>query len=81
LSQFNLDKLSAQTLAQFDVVIGDLSVLSSLSSTESDVLKQAVADKGMGLIVRADSAGKTSWLQRQFPVDRPSGKEPAPCVT
>jgi hypothetical protein len=78
ISQFNLDKLSAQTLAQFDVVIGDLSVLSSLSSIESNVLKQAVANKGMGLIVRADSAGKASWLQRQFPVDRASGKEPAP---
>ncbi|MBD1386013.1 hypothetical protein IDJ75_12035 [Mucilaginibacter rigui] len=78
IAQFNLDKLSAQTLAQFDVVIGDLSVLSTLSSTESDVLKQAVANKGMGLIVRADSAGKTSWLQKQFPVDRPSGKEPEP---
>lgn len=77
ISQFNLDKLSAQMLAQFDVVIGDLSVLSTLSGAESDVLKQAVADKGMGLIVRADSAGKTSWLQKQFPVDRPSGKEPA----
>lgn len=78
IAQFNLDKLSTQTLAQFDVVIGDLSVLSTLSSAESDVLKQAVADKGIGLIVRADSAGKTSWLQKQFPVDRPSGKEPEP---
>jgi hypothetical protein len=78
IAQFNMDKLSAQVLAQFDVVIGDLSVLSSLSSAESDVLKQAVADRGLGLIIRADSTGKTSWMQKQFPVDRPSGKEPAP---
>jgi hypothetical protein len=78
IGQFNLDKLSAQTLDKFDVLIGDLSVLSTLNSTESDVLKQQVADKGLGLIIRADTAGKTSWLQRQFPVDRPSGKEPAP---
>jgi len=78
IAQFNLDKLSTQTLAQFDVVIGDLSVLSTLGNAESDVLKQAVADKGLGLIVRADSAGKISWLQKQFPVDRPSGKEPEP---
>lgn len=78
IAQFNLDKLSTQTLAQFDVVIGDLSALSALGNAESDVLKQAVADKGLGLIVRADSAGKTSWLQKQFVVDRPSGKEPEP---
>lgn len=78
ITQFDLDKLSAQTLDKFDVVIGDLSVLSALSSAESNILKQEVADKGLGLIVRADSAGKTSWLQKQFPVDRPSGKEPAP---
>lgn len=78
ISQFNLDKLSAQTLDKFDVVIGDLSVLSTLSNTENDLLKQAVADKGLGLIVRADSTGKTSWLQKQFLVDRPSGNEPAP---
>jgi hypothetical protein len=78
IAQFDLDKLSAQTLDKFDVVIGDLSVLSTLSGAESGILKQEVADKGLGLIVRADSAGKTSWLQRQFPVDRPSGKEPAP---
>jgi len=80
IGQFSLDKLSAQTLDKFDVLIGDLSVLSTLTNAESDVLKQQVADKGLGLIVRADTAGKTSWLQRQFPVDRPSGKEPAPAA-
>jgi hypothetical protein len=73
-----LDKISTQTLDRFDVVIGDLSVLNALSPAESGALKQEIADKGLGLIVRADSTGKTPWLQKQFPVDRPSGKEPAP---
>ncbi|MET3981276.1 hypothetical protein ABIB62_003798 [Mucilaginibacter sp. UYP25] len=77
-AQFNLDKLSTQTLNKFDVVIGDLSVLNGLSPSESGALKQAVADNGLGLIVRADSTGKTSWLQRKFPVDRPAGKDPEP---
>ena len=76
--QFSLDKLSAQTLARFDVVIGDLSVLSNLSTLETETLKQEMADKGLGLIVQGDSAGKTSWLQKQFPVDRLSDKEPLP---
>jgi hypothetical protein len=78
IDKFSLDKLSAQTLNKFDVVIGDLSVLSALSNAETETLKQAVADKGLGLIVRADTAGKASWLQKQFPVDRPSGNEPLP---
>jgi hypothetical protein len=78
IDQFKLDNISTQTLDRFDVVIGDLSVLNALSPAESGALKQEIADKGLGLIVRADSTGKTSWLQKQFPLDRPSGKEPAP---
>ncbi|MES2268318.1 MAG: hypothetical protein V4520_16265 [Bacteroidota bacterium] len=77
IAQFNLDKLSAQTFDKFDVVIGDLSVLNGLSPAESGALKQAVTDNGLGLIVRADSTAKTSWLQKQFPVDVVAGKEPA----
>ncbi|WP_454801545.1 hypothetical protein [Mucilaginibacter phyllosphaerae] len=77
IQQLSLDKLSTQTLNKFDVVIGDLSVLNGLTLAESAALKQAIADNGTGLIVRADSTGKTSWVQKPFPVDRPSGKAPA----
>ena len=77
VAQFNLDKLSAQTFDKFDVLIGDLSVLNGLSPAEGGALKQAIADSGLGLIIRADSTGKTSWLQKQFPVDKAAGKEPA----
>ncbi|MFD0763637.1 hypothetical protein ACFQZI_02145 [Mucilaginibacter lutimaris] len=76
IAQFNSDKLSAQIFDEFDVVIGDLSVLNGLSPAEEGALKQAVTDNGLGLIVRADTIEKTSWLQRQFPVDRAGGKEP-----
>ncbi|TSD63485.1 hypothetical protein FFF34_018005 [Inquilinus sp. KBS0705] len=76
--QLNLNSLSPATLNKFDVVLGDLSVITALSVAESAVLKQQIADKGLGLIVRADSIGKASWLQKDFPVDRPSGKEPVP---
>ncbi|RYU86834.1 hypothetical protein EWM62_16920 [Mucilaginibacter terrigena] len=78
--QLSLDKLSSQTFEKFDVLIGDLSVLNALSPAETGALKQEVADKGLGLIVRADSTGKASWLQKQFPVDKPSGREPAPAA-
>ncbi|MDB5286412.1 MAG: hypothetical protein JWR05_1361 [Mucilaginibacter sp.] len=78
IAQFPLDRLSPSTLNKFDVVIGDLSVLNALSGAESAALKQEVADNGLGIIVKADSTGKSSWLKRGFPVDGQSGKEPAP---
>lgn len=78
IAQFPLDRLSPSILNKFDVVISDLSVLNALSGAESTALKQEVADNGLGIIVKADSTGKSSWLQRGFPIDRPSGKEPAP---
>jgi hypothetical protein len=78
IAQLSLDRLSRATLNKFDVVIGDLSVLNALSGAESAALKQEVSDNGLGIIVKADSTGKSSWLQRGFPVDRPSGKELAP---
>jgi hypothetical protein len=78
IAQFSLDRLSPATLNKFDVVIGDLSVLNTLSGAESAALKQEVSDNGLGIIVKADSTGKSSWLQQGFPVDRQSGKEPTP---
>lgn len=77
LPQLPLDRLSIATLRKFDVVLGDLSVLNNLSGAESAVLKQEVADKGLGVIVRADSSGKSSWLQKDFPVTRSASKETA----
>jgi len=80
MQQLPLSRLSASTLNRFDVVMGDLSVLNNLSGAEGAALKQEVADNGLGIIVRADSADKASWLQKSFPVDKPAGKEPAPSV-
>ncbi|AMR30278.1 hypothetical protein A0256_01995 [Mucilaginibacter sp. PAMC 26640] len=77
LAQMPLNRLSTATLRKFDVVLGDLSVLNNLSGAESAALKQEVADKGLGVIVRADSSGKSSWLQSDFPVTRSASKETA----
>jgi hypothetical protein len=76
--QMNINTLTASTLGKFDVVMGDLSVFASLSTVEASALRQQVADAGLGVIVQADSAGKGSWLQRDFPVSHLSGKEPSP---
>lgn len=76
LNKLNLQHLSASLLNQFDLVIGDLSALKALPPSEGAVLKQQVTQKGLGVIVRADSTDKnTSWLQRDFPVNTVTAKE------
>lgn len=63
----NVDHLNNTLLDKFDVVIGDLSVL----KPEGALLKQQVAEKGLGVIIRADSSSKAaSWLQNDFPVEK-----------
>jgi hypothetical protein len=74
-TQMRLDNLSANTLQNFDVVIGDQFALQNLNAGESSALRQQVTQKGLGLIVRADSTGKNdSWFQSSFPVYRTSGQ-------
>jgi len=70
-----LDNLSPALLNKFDVVIGDLSTLKSLSAVENAALKQQVGQNGLGVIIRADSTGKSaSWLDNDFKVNAISSK-------
>ncbi|MDB5090793.1 MAG: hypothetical protein JWR09_4787 [Mucilaginibacter sp.] len=65
----SLAHLSAALLNKFDVVIGDLSALKALNSSESSALRQQVSQSGLGVIIRSDSLTKeTSWLQNNFKV-------------
>jgi hypothetical protein len=75
LEQVPLEHLSAQTIGKFDVLVGDLSVLKSLSTQEAAVLKTEVSQKGLGIIVRADSSSGNSWLQHNFPVTALQGRD------
>jgi hypothetical protein len=69
-----MEHLNAGILEQFDVVIGDLSVL----KTEG-ALKYEVTQKGLGVIIRADSLSKgSSWLQTDFPIEKLAVKNPSP---
>ncbi|QJD95102.1 hypothetical protein HH214_04020 [Mucilaginibacter robiniae] len=76
----NIDKLSLEhltpaLLSKFDVVLGDLSTLKALNASESGALKQEVLQKGLGVIVRADSAGNAaSWLQTGFQANAATAK-------
>ena len=70
------DRLSANVLDKFDVVMGDLSVLKTLNRDEAAVLKEQVSKKGLGVIIRADSSSKAiSWLQQSFPLDQVLAKD------
>ncbi|TFF38000.1 hypothetical protein [Mucilaginibacter psychrotolerans] len=75
IKQLPLDRLTASTLAQFDVVIGDLSTLNTLGGADAASLRHEVEDSGLGIIMRADSTGKTSWLQKDFLLENIQGKE------
>jgi hypothetical protein len=75
MQPLKVDHLSGALLDKFDLIIGDLSVLKS----ESALLKQQVMEKGLGVIIRADSSSKAlSWLQNDFPVEKLNVRNPPP---
>lgn len=79
LDQFSLDHLSASVFGKFDVLIADLTVLKTLNGAEATALQQEVTQKGLGVVIRADSSLRSNlWLQRDFPADRLAVKDPAP---
>jgi hypothetical protein len=74
-----LNSLTTSVLDKFDVVISDLSVIHVLSVGESALLKEQVTQKGLGLIVRADTTFDNKiWAERDFPIRQPSVKESRP---
>ncbi len=75
----DLTHITTGLLGKFDIVIGDLSVLKSLSPPENSALEQEVSQKGMGIIIRADSSDKkASWLQSNFSTNYEANKLQAP---
>jgi len=74
MQSVKIDHLNADILEQFDVVIGDLSILKT-----EEALKSEVVQKGLGIIARVDSLSKgSSWLQTNFPLEKLEGKNPLP---
>ncbi|NCD71467.1 hypothetical protein [Mucilaginibacter agri] len=73
VEQQSLQHLTTGLLDKFDIVLSDLDVLKNLNSAESAALKQEVQQKGVGIIVRADSTTHSNfWLQQNFPVNKVS---------
>jgi hypothetical protein len=79
LPRFSFDHLSARIINKFDVLIGDLAVLKSLKGQEAAALKSEVTQRGLGIIIKADSTMRSdSWLQSNFPAGRLQGKDTLP---
>ncbi len=76
IDKFPLDKLSAAALERFDVIVSDLTALKALPPPENEALQQQISQKGLGLIIRTDSSGRSgSWLQTGFSVTPPANKK------
>ncbi|OKS87881.1 hypothetical protein RG47T_3344 [Mucilaginibacter polytrichastri] len=73
VDQQSLARLTTGLVDKFDIVLSDLDVLKTLNASESAALKQEVLQKGVGIIVRADSTAHSNfWLQQNFPVNKVS---------
>ena len=74
LSPINLNRITLNSLAQFDVVVAEQHELSALSRGELSAL-QSVIEEGTGLIVQTDTALSQSFYSRHFPI-LPGGPKP-----
>jgi hypothetical protein len=75
MAKQSLDHLSMALLDKFDVIIADLSALTILPSVDAAALRQQVEQQGLGIVIRADSTGKSSsWLQEKFRINTASLK-------
>ncbi len=63
--RINLNRVGPALLEKFDILIGDMTELSRLNAVESAAI-QTQASKGMGLVIRADSAGGTGFYRKAF---------------
>lgn len=57
-SAMAVDHLSPSLLDKFDVVIADAAELKAIGPTQNDYLWHAIAEKGLGLVIKADSTSK-----------------------
>lgn len=69
-----LDRITVSVLEKFDVTIADAAELSLIAKPELAAIQTQVAQKGMGLIVRADSAeAYSAFYANRFPLTAATG--------
>ncbi len=66
-SKINVASITLGLLDNFDVLLVDAQELNNLTVSETNVIKQQVAENGLGIIVQTDSASdKNNFLKERF---------------
>jgi hypothetical protein len=65
-SEQPLGQINARVLAKTDLIISDAAELRELSADEKSAIRLAVEDRGVGLVVRADSIADRSFYAAGF---------------
>ncbi len=67
--RITLDKLSTVLLDKYDVVLSDATALQALSGNELSALRQQIEQKGLGLVVKADTLlNRNAFYGYHFPL-------------
>ena len=69
----SLSNITSSLLDKFDVLIADAAELSVISPSQLSLIQSQVAQKSMGLVIKADSIGKSSFYSTHFPVNAVAG--------
>jgi hypothetical protein len=59
--QISLRNISSNLLDSFDIVLADIAAIDALNETERAVIRQQIATKGMGLLLRADTISQSRF--------------------
>jgi hypothetical protein len=65
-SEQPLSQINARVLARTDLIISDAAELRELGAAEKSAIRSAVEDRGVGLVVRADSIADKSFYAANF---------------
>ncbi len=68
-----LDRITSSLLDTFDIMIADAKELSHISKSELAIIQSQVAQKSMGLVVKADIASQVPFYTANFPVTAVAG--------
>lgn len=82
MERVDLSRITPELLSKFDIVEADLSAIKTLPAAESAALQGEVNNKGIGLIIRADTIDSQSntWVQNSFKVTRSAKQPPAELI-
>lgn len=80
-ARFSLERITPDRLRAFDLVVSDAGALSALGRDELAAIRSQVEEKGMGLIIRADSSlAPHHFYQQPFTLTAAADKNERPLL-